>query len=365
MLPPGGSDPLKQFSNLEDARRLALAIVDTFPEPFVVLDGELNVLAASRYFYKFFKEEASEVRGRSFFALGGGQWDIPALRRLIETVIPEHTSMEGFEVEHDFLHLGPRTMLLNARLVRYEDGSSPTILLAFRDITARRAIEREKQELLEHTEQLLSQQKILFREMEHRIANSLQITASILILKARAAVSEETRYELQDAHKRVMSVAAVQRHLHAVDGIERIDIGAYLTKLTGSLAASMIEPQHAIAMDVAADAGTLLTAEAVSIGLIVTELVINAVKYAFPTKRKEVGILITFRFDGPDWKLTVSDNGDGRSTAAPSASQGLGTAIVAALTKQLKAQLQEIATANGLRVEVTHVTSKSWLPLAA
>ena len=364
MLPPGGSDPLKQFSNIEDARRLALAIVDTFPEPFVVLDGELNVLAASSYFYKFFKEEPSEVRGRSFFELGGGQWDIPALRRLIETVIPEHTSMEGFEVEHDFLHLGPRTMLLNARLVRYEDESSATILLAFRDITARRAIERERQELLEQTEQLLAQQKILFREMEHRIANSLQITASILILKARAAVSEETRHELQDAHKRVMSVAAVQSHLHAVDGIERIDIGAYLTKLTGSLAASMIEPQHAIAMDVTADAGTLPTAEAVSIGLIVTELVINAVKYAFPTKRKKAGI-ITFQFDGSDWKLTVSDNGDGRGAEAPSTSQGLGTAIVAALTKQLKAQLQEIPTANGLRVEVTHVTSKSWLPLAA
>lgn len=356
---------MKQFSNLEDARRLALAIVDTFPEPFVVLDGEFNILAASRYFYEFFKEEASEVRGRSFFELSGGQWDIPALRRLIETVIPEHTSMEGFEVEHDFLHLGPRTMLLNARLVRYEDGSSPTILLAFRDITARRAIERDKQELLEQTEQLLAQQKILFREMEHRIANSLQITASILILKARAAVSEETRHELQDAHKRVMSVAAVQSHLHAVDGIERIDIGAYLTKLTGSLAASMTETQHAIAMDVTADAGTLPSAEAVSIGLIVTELVINAVKYAFPTKRKKAGILITFQFYGSDWKLAVSDNGDGRGTAAPSASQGLGTAIVAALTKQLKAQLQEISTANGLRVEVTHGTSKSWLPLAA
>ena len=111
--------------------------------------------------------------------------------------------------------------------------------------------------------------------------------------------------------------------------------------------------------------GCRCTAEAVSIGLIVTELVINAVKYAFPTKRKEARILVTFQFEGLDWKLTVSDNGDGRGTAAPSASRGLGTAIVTALTKQLKAQLQEIPTANGLRVEVTHGTSNSRLPLAA
>ena len=127
----------------------------------------------------------------------------------------------------------------------------------------------------------------------------------------------------------------------------------------------MIEPQHAIAMVVAADAGTLASAEAESIGLIVAELVINAVTYAFPTKRKKASILITFRFDGSAWKLTVSDSGDGRSSAAPSASQSLGTAIVAALTKQFKAQFQEIPTAHGLRVEVTHVTSKSRLPLAA
>lgn len=356
---------MKQFSNPEDAQHLALAIVDTFPEPFVVLDGELNVLAASRYFYEFFKEEASEVRGKPFFKLGGGQWDIPALRRLIETVIPTLTSMDGFEVEHDFLHLGQRTMLLNARLVRYEDGSSPTILLAFIDITARRVIEREKQELLEHTKQLLAQQQTLLREMEHRIANSLQIIGSILILKARAAASEETRHALQDAHMRVLSVAAVQNDLHAVAGIERIDIGAYLKKLTGSLSTSMIEPQHTIAMGVEVDAGTLPTAEAVSIGLIVTELVINAVKHAFPTKRKDARVLVSFQFCESDWKLTVSDNGDGRGTAIQSPSRGLGTSIVAELTKQLKAQLLEIPTANGVKIEVSHVTSESMLPLAA
>ncbi|MDB5697510.1 MAG: histidine kinase, partial [Alphaproteobacteria bacterium] len=256
-------------------------------------------------------------------------------------------------------------MLLNARMVRYQDKTKPTILIAFKDITASRAIEREKQELLEHTEQLLAQQQTLLREMEHRIANSLQIIASILLLKAGAVASEETRHELQDAHKRVMSVAAVQGHLHAVDGIDRIDIAAYLAKLTGGLAASMIGPQHAIAIDVTADEGTLPTTQAVSMGLIVTELVINAIKYAFPTARKGALILVAFQFDGSDWKLTVSDNGTGRGTQAPSVTGGLGTAIVAALTKQLEAQLQEVSSANGLRVEVTHGTFGSHLPVAA
>jgi chemotaxis protein methyltransferase CheR len=356
---------MKQLGSLSDAQTLALAIVDTLPEPFVVLDNELRVVAASRCFYEFFKVDSAHIRDQPFFELADGQWDIPGLRLLVETIIPERTSMDGFEVEHDFIHLGHRTLLLNARLVRYRDRSSPTILLAFKDITARRAIEREKQELLEHTERLLALQQTLLREMEHRIANSLQIIASILLLKADAVASEETRDELQDAHKRVMSVAAVQGHLHAVDGIEQIDIAAYLTKLSGGLAASMIGPHHAISIEVAADEGTLPSSSAVSMGLIVTELVINAIKYAFPTARAGARILVRFEFDGSSWKLTVSDNGAGRGTAVPSAAGGLGTAIVAALAKQLHAQLQEDSSGSGLRVEVTHGAFASHLPIAA
>ena len=366
MLPPDGAKLMKQFENLTDAQTLALAIVDTLPEPFVVLDESLCVVAASRCFYEYFKESAARTHGRPFFELGDGQWDIPALRLLIETIIPEHKLMDGFEVEHDFLHLGRRTMLLNARLVRLEGPASPTILIAFKDITARRAIEREKQELLEHTERLLAQQQILFREMEHRIANSLQIIASILLLKAGAVGSEETRHELRDAHKRVMSVAAVQSHLHSVDGIERIDIAAYLAKLSAGLAASMIGPHQGIEIEVVSGVGTLQSSEAVSLGLIVTELVINAIKYAFPTARAGARILVTFAFDEDGWKLGVSDNGIGRIVKSfPKASGGLGTAIVSALTKQLRAELHEVSTANGLQVEVTRAPTASPTAIAA
>ena len=357
---------MKQFDNLADAQTLALAIVDTLPEPFVVLDDRLCVLAASRCFYEHFKEDPATTRGRPFFELGDGQWDIPALRMLIETIIAEHTSMDNFEVEHDFLRLGRRTMLLNARLVRYEDRSDVTILIAFKDITARRAIEREKEELLEHSEQLLAEQRTMLREMEHRIANSLQIIASILLLKAGAVGSEETRLELRDAHKRVMSVAAVQSHLHAVNGIERIDIAPYLTKLTAGLAASMIGPHHGIDIEVVSDEGTLASSEAVSLGLIVTELVINAIKYAFPTARAGARIIVAFEFDAANWKLSVADNGCGRKPgAAASGSGGLGTAIVTALAKQLKAQIDEVSSASGLRVEITHASLASDLPIAA
>src|SRR5436190_5322234 len=265
-----------------DAQALAHAIVDTIHETFLVLDDKFRVLAASRSFYETFKVDPKQTQGCMLYDLGDGQWDIPALRVLLETIIPKHTAMDDFEVDHDFPGVGRRIMLLNARRVVYETSPIMTILLAFTDVTDRRAIEREKEVLLEQTEELLRQKQTLLQEMEHRVANSLQIIASILMLKARSVGSEETKQHLRDAHQRVMSVAAVQSHLHASDGIDQIDVGAYLTKLCGSLAASMIGDDQPIQLKVVAGSGTLGSAQAVSIGLIVTELVINALKYAFP-----------------------------------------------------------------------------------
>ncbi len=129
---------------IEDAQTLAQAIVNTIHEPFLVLDARLRVVAASRSFYQTFQVDPEHTHGRLLYALGEGQWDIPALRVLLETIIPQDTAMDDFEVSHDFPGLGQRTMLLNARMVIYETSRDTTILLAFTDVTARRAIEREK-----------------------------------------------------------------------------------------------------------------------------------------------------------------------------------------------------------------------------
>lgn len=313
------------------------------------------MLSANRSFYRAFKVDPAQTQGCLLYALGDGQWDIPALRVLLETVIPEQTAMDDFEVAHDFPGLGPRIMLLNARKVIYDTSPVMTILLAFTDITARRAIEREKAELLEKTESLLRQKQVLLQEMEHRVANSLQIIASILMLKARAVTSEETRHHLRDAHQRVMSVAAVQAHLHASAGVDRIEVGPYLTKLCASLASSMIGEDRATRIVVEADGGLLGSAQAVSLGLIVTELVLNALKYAFPDDRADALVRVTYASDGDDWTLGVTDNGVGKAAdiVAPSGG-GLGTVIVKALVKQLDAQMRVLDTPHGLGIVIAH-----------
>jgi chemotaxis protein methyltransferase CheR len=188
-----------------------------------------------------------------------------------------------------------------------------------------------RKELLARTEDLLRQKQVLLQEMEHRVANSLQIIASILLMKARAVSSEETRSHLRDAHQRVMSVAAVQSHLHVSDGIDRIEVGSYLFKLCeqpGDLDDRRDQP---IKIKVVADNGKLGSAQVVSIGLIVTELVINALKYAFPVDKPRCTVTVSYESVGTDWKLRPSRiNGIGKAPAARRRFRraALGTVIV-------------------------------------
>ena len=116
---------------IPDPQSLAQAIVDTIHEPLLVLDAKLRVVAAGRAFYETFKVDPNETVGSLLYDLGDGQWNAPALRELLETIIPERTAMDGFEVDHDFPGVGRRVMLLNARKVVYAASADTNILLAF------------------------------------------------------------------------------------------------------------------------------------------------------------------------------------------------------------------------------------------
>jgi len=267
--------------------------------------------------------------------------------------------MEAYEVEQDFSGLGRRTMLLNARNLFYEDNSQTTILLSIDDITERRAKERELKELLH-------QKEVLLQEMQHRVANSLQIIASILLIKARTVRSEETRLHLQDAHQRVMSVAAVQQQLQASESGAMIELGPYLSRLCETLAASMIGDRRPIYLQVHVSDGTASSTQAVSIGLIVTELVINAIKHAFPSNQQDGTVVVAYDLAAPNWRLSVSDNGIGRPEGeSDRTTPGLGTTIVEALAKQLDARAETLTTKHGRTVSITHGPFSSRLPAAA
>ena len=241
-------------------------------------------------------------------------------------------------------------MCLNARKVLYETGARANILLGIEDITERLILESEKDDLLR-------QKDILLEELQHRVANSLQIIASIIMMKARAVESEEARRHLQETHQRVMSVAAVQQQLHAATPGASVELEPYLTKLCEALGQSMIGDNRAIALKVRGDEKTATSRDAESFGLIVTELVINAIKHAFNRTTKDGQITVAFDVSGTDWKLSVTDNGIGTPDGVfAQPKTGLGTGIVNALAKQLNAKVETLSGPRGTSVSVTHAT---------
>src|SRR3954465_8027651 len=135
---------------IESARAYAESIVNTVREPLLILNADLHVKSANRSFYESFQVKPSETEGRFIYDLGDGQWDIPALRTLLEEIIPQNSTFDDFEVEHDFETIGPRTMLLNARRFPPE-GTWELILLAIADVTERKRLEVEREGLLQAT----------------------------------------------------------------------------------------------------------------------------------------------------------------------------------------------------------------------
>jgi two-component sensor histidine kinase len=265
-------------------------------------------------------------------------------------IVPEQGAMENYEVEHDFPSIGRRTMLLNARKVFYEKGSHSTILLGIEDITEKRILENEKDDLIRQKEMLLE-------ELEHRVVNSLQIIASIIMLKARTVESEETRRHLEDAHNRVISVATVQKHLHGSVAKSIIEMGPYLATLCTALAQSMISDNRPISIKFNGTGGNSTRRDAESIGLIVTELVINSLKHAFNETTNGGEITVAYDVSGTDWQLAVSDNGSGKPDGVfAQPKTGLGTGVVKALAKQLDANVVTLSGALGTKVSVTHAT---------
>jgi len=340
------------FADIPDAAALAQAIVDTVRDPLLVLDHDLRIVTGSRAFFQTFHLVDQDVRGRMIYEIDDGQWNIPELRTILEKIAKDHATVEGYEVNRNFPRVGRRIMLLNARKVFYKEGAHTTTLLAFEDITDRRAVEEQVQELLREKDMLL-------QEMQHRVSNSLQIIASILLLKARTVQSEETRLQLEDAHKRVLSVAAVQQHLDTAGRGGLIEVGNYLSRLCETLAQSMIGDSRPISLKVDADPGTVVSPQAVSIGLIVTELVMNSLKHAFPKAKKDGAIVVSYKVADADWKLTVSDNGVGKQDLSAGQKGGLGTSLVQSLAKQLDAKVDIVSDPHGRSVSITHATFKS------
>jgi len=316
-----------------------LAVIASSNEPLLFLAANLTVIAASASFCQTFQIDPTSVPGRPLSDLGAGEWGLPQLGALLRATASGSAQIEAYEIDLVRKNHPPRSLLLNAR--KLDDGAVGRVrlLLAITDVTLARAEARKNDDLIR-------EKAILLQEVQHRVANSLQIIASVLMHGARRVQSEEARGYLRDAHHRVLSIAAVQRHL-AASQLGEVALRPYLTELCESLGASMIYEPKRLSIEAVVDDSVVDPNTSVSLGLIVTELVINALKHAFPP-RKRGKVIIDYRTDGDKWTLSVKDNGIGMPTGANKAKPGLGTGIIEALAKQLQGVIHMADAAPGV-----------------
>ena len=330
----------------DPALSLTMAVIVSSPTPLLLLDGELRVAGASESFCEAFRIDPVTAVGASLFDLGTGEWDLPELRALLTAIAAGTPQVAALEAELDRPEFETRCLCIHARLLAYEDLDQPRLLVAVADVTDARANERAKDEVVERL-------GVLLREVRHRVANSLQIVSAVLLQNAGRTKSMETQNSLRDAHNRVMSVATMERQLSTAEAGDRsVDLHTYFTSLCESMAASMIDDTKTVAL-VVTGGGSVSSRVSVSLGLIVTELVMNSLKYAFPNSRAGQ-IQIDYQAQGPNWTLTVKDDGVGMPVDPSLISTGLGTSIVQALARQLQASVETAAATPGTIVSVNH-----------
>jgi len=320
-----------------------LDIVETIREGVLVVEPDLTIRFANRSFYDTFAVAPEHTVGLKLYEIGNGQWDIPKLRTTLETIISGKKTIEAFEVENFFPSIGRRIIAFNARKVYRPDNKTQQILLAIEDVTERARLEREHAAAHKRIGMLL-------QELTHRVKNSLQFIASMVMLEARSNDSGEAKAALERVSHRITALGQLYSKLSKADTVEAVDAATYLDELCRDLIASVHkEDPTSIVLKTDIESELLPTDRAIPIGLIVNELVTNVVKYGFPGEAKGT-VTVTLKRVPGELRLTVADNGQGLDPRR--ADSGLGRKLVDGFAQQLGGQVERKSDSQGTTVHL-------------
>ena len=321
-----------------------LDLVETVREGLLVLEPDLTVRFANRAFCNTFAVTPEDTIGRKLYELGDGQWDIPELRALIEAVVPERATIEAFEVDRVFPAIGRRVMVLNARKVFRPGNHVKQVLLAIEDVTDCARLEHERSAAHQRIAALL-------QELGHRIKNNLQIISSMVSLEARNQKSGEGKAALERVSHRIAALGHLYSVLSKTNAVEEVDAAIYLEELCRDLIGSVQnEVGKSFALKTDFDSHSVPADRAIPLGLIVNELVTNAVKYAFSNATNGTVMVALKRVDG-ELRLSVSDDGEGIDPQRTDS--GTGSRLVEIFAHQLGGRLVRESGTNGTTVRLT------------
>lgn len=322
--------------NIDDLYRVLRAghaqlqgIVDTVPDPMLVLDGNLVVQSASRAFFKTFHVDRYETIGKSIYELGNGQWDIPELRNLLQDILPLSTAVVDFQVDHDFPDLGRRSMLLTARTLFHPDDLSRTLLLTIQDATER--LHRE------------NAGTILLGELHHRMKNLL---ASAEAMARQAPTEGRSAEEFRDDFLGRLRNLITSYELAYGPEIK----GGLQTLLEKTLAPYAREGSFTLVGDANLDPGPHVL---LSLSLVLHELATNAAKYG-ALSVLDGRLEVVWNLDASSSVLHLRWLERGGPPATEPIQKGYGTKLITSVTTfNLGGTLEQHFGPDGLTVEVT------------
>jgi two-component system CheB/CheR fusion protein len=286
----------------------AEAIVETVREPLVILNQNLQVMEANKTFYETFQTTREKTEQRLIWDLGDGQWNIPALRELLEKVLPAHSTFRDFEVTHEFENVGRKVMLLNAREIFDPNAQVRTILLAIEDVTERKRIE----EALQATNAELQH---FAYALTHDLQEPLRMVVNFTELLAReyeGKLGEEADKYISYSVEGALRIEALLKALLSYwevterqqDSFASIDCGAVLAKALLNLEAAIAE-SGAI---VSSDPLPTVVAEEVVLMQVFQNLISNSIKYR---SEETPRIHVSAERNAEGWLFSVRDNGVG------------------------------------------------------
>jgi len=309
------------------SQEYAESIINTVREPLIVLDHNLRVVTVSRSFYEVFKVNPKETVGQLVYDLGNKQWNIPKLRELLETILPQKATFDNYEVEHDFATIGRRIMLLNARQIQRVLGKERIILLAIEDITERREIEHGLDKAHEEMKELATELKRTAQVKSEFLANmSHELRTPLNSINGFSEVLyDETFGPLNEKQKKyVTNVLTSGKHLllliNQILDMAKVEAGKMTLALSGLSMKSLLNEISLLVADMVgkkklhisleiADDLPNIEADELKVKEVMYNLLSNAVK--FTPEGGAIGMRASTRKIDSEIEIVVWDTGVG------------------------------------------------------